>query len=125
MRPIFSSELVKDKTIHQGDEVLLDSMKLQERGCPVGTVPIRRWTKDKFLKMTQLTKDNSSRLKPNSTQRQPGTHVRFIVAKYTISKLAPNEIIATTLIYQFTIYLLHICFFFLNFKHICCNIFGF
>ena len=45
-------------------------LKLKHGGCPKGTVPIRRVTKDYLIQMRQMSKRFGSRLKSNGFEPQ-------------------------------------------------------
>ena len=67
------------KSSSKEDERLLNSMKLNDGGCPKGTVPIRRYSKDDYMKIMQFTEEyyaSRAKLKPN--QQGPGTNVSLI-----------------------------------------------
>ena len=50
MRPSYVSGRNKSgKTSSKEDKMLLNSIKLNDGGCPTGTVPIRRYSKDDYI----------------------------------------------------------------------------
>ncbi|KAJ8449293.1 hypothetical protein Cgig2_002425 [Carnegiea gigantea] len=70
MRPSYISNRNKSaKTSSEEDKILLNSIKLNDGGCPTGTVPIRRYSKDDYIKIMQFTKEYASKAKPNANQQ--------------------------------------------------------
>ncbi|XP_056687371.1 uncharacterized protein [Spinacia oleracea] len=71
LRPSFVPEWTEAK-----NELLVENMQLEDGGCPEGTIPIRRWSKDEFIQLSRFIEDYFSRSKPNTkNQQQTGTHV--------------------------------------------------
>ncbi|XP_056688866.1 uncharacterized protein [Spinacia oleracea] len=69
------------------NEALVENMQLEDGGCPEGTILIRRWSKDEFIRMSRFTKDYVSRLKSNANQQQPGTHFAIVQTNSDPSKV--------------------------------------
>ncbi|KAJ8443120.1 hypothetical protein Cgig2_030888 [Carnegiea gigantea] len=77
MRPSFAPKRMKTDTPSEAKDTVLDSIKLEDGGCPTGTVPIRRVTKNEFMEIMQFTEEYTSRTKPYTNQ--PGSH--FAIAQ--------------------------------------------
>ncbi|XP_021855825.2 uncharacterized protein [Spinacia oleracea] len=99
-QPAFDHPLMKNHSSHPQmrpsfvpkwkearNEVLVENMQLEDGGCPEGTIPIRRWSKDEFIQISQFTKDYVSRLKSNANQQQPGTHFAIVQTNSDPSKV--------------------------------------
>ncbi|XP_021753784.1 uncharacterized protein LOC110719190 [Chenopodium quinoa] len=57
----------EESKISQAREVLTN-MKSRGEGCPTGTIPIKRVSKDDFIKIKRFTEDYNSRIKSNSLE---------------------------------------------------------
>lgn len=90
-QPAFDHPLLKNHTFHPQMRPSIDPMasnevtvectqlqKLQDEGCPEGTVPIKRVSKDDYIKMNSFTRDYASRVKPNSPPVQPGQQFAIV-----------------------------------------------
>uniref|UniRef100_A0A803M5X1 Neprosin PEP catalytic domain-containing protein n=1 Tax=Chenopodium quinoa TaxID=63459 RepID=A0A803M5X1_CHEQI len=60
-----SFALKEERTISKEREILSNNMKSRGKGCPTGTIPIKRMSKDDFIKMKRFTEDYTSRTRSN------------------------------------------------------------
>ena len=90
MRPSFVPKTAKVETSSGENAVKLDDIKLKDGGCPMGTVPIRRISKEEYIQMRRFTKQYASQRGANGLQPQPGTHVSVQSIPSTLCFLVIN-----------------------------------
>ncbi|XP_048501592.1 uncharacterized protein LOC125497913 [Beta vulgaris subsp. vulgaris] len=100
MRPSIVPELLEARTFYPKNEVIIDSVQLEDGGCPVGTIPIKRWSKDEFIRMKRFTENYASSSKPNAIQGQPGTHFAIVETNSDPSKVNYNGVTCDMSVYE-------------------------
>ncbi|GAB4834383.1 hypothetical protein Ancab_032637 [Ancistrocladus abbreviatus] len=92
MRPTFTPKRVRTEGLPGMNKIDLDMIKLKDGGCPVGTVPIRRISKD--------SQHFSRGANINAIQRPPGTIFAIAQTKYNAGIRSYYGVGATISIYN-------------------------